>query len=84
MMTKLSTKGQIVLPKQARARLQLRPGVKLICRVHGDSIVLTPEHPAGERPKLARDAKTGLMITKSPAHVMISSDDVRAALLEFP
>ncbi|MBN9692351.1 MAG: AbrB/MazE/SpoVT family DNA-binding domain-containing protein [Verrucomicrobia bacterium] len=84
MRTKLSTKGQIVLPKQARARLQLRPGTTLVCKVEGDSIVLTPEHPAAERPKLVRDAKTGLMVTQSPAHVSVSSDDVRSALADFP
>jgi|JI10StandDraft_1071094.scaffolds.fasta_scaffold1090594_2 AbrB family looped-hinge helix DNA binding protein len=84
MTTKLSTKGQIVLPKQARARLQLRPGTTFVCKVEGDSIVLTPEHPAAERPKLVRDAKTGLMVTKSPAHVSVSSDDVRSALADFP
>jgi AbrB family looped-hinge helix DNA binding protein len=84
MTTKLSTKGQIVLPKQARARLQLRPGAKLVCKVQGDSIILTPEHPTSDRPKLTRDTKTGLMITRSPAHVKVSSHDVRAALLEFP
>lgn len=84
MTTKLSTKGQIVLPKQVRARLQLRPGTTLVCKVQGDSIVLTPEHPPGERPKLTREAKTGLMVTRSPSHVKVSGDDVRAALLEFP
>ena len=83
MTTKLSTKGQVVLPKQARMRLHLRPGVKLICRVEGDSIVLTPEQPATEKTKLIRHAKTGLMITKSPAHVHVTSEGVRAALLGF-
>lgn len=84
MTTKLSTKGQIVLPKQARARLQLRAGTTFACRIEGDSIVLTPEHPPAEQPKLVRDAQTGLMVTQSPAHVSVSSDDVRSALAEFP
>ena len=84
MTTKLSTKGQIVLPKQARTRLQLRPGTKLLCKVEGGSIVLTPEHPVSEKPKLIRDLKTGLMITKSPAHVHVTSEDIRTALVHFP
>jgi AbrB family looped-hinge helix DNA binding protein len=82
--TKLSTKGQIVLPKQARAMLQLRPGTTFACKVVGDSIVLTPEHPPAERPRLVRDSKTGLTVTKSPAHVSITSGDVRSALVDFP
>ena len=84
MTTKLSTKGQIVLPKQARTRLQLRPGTKLVCKVEGDSIILTPEQPPSEKPKLVRDPKTGLTVTKSPAHVHVTSEDVHAALLDFP
>ncbi|HOC01546.1 MAG TPA: AbrB/MazE/SpoVT family DNA-binding domain-containing protein [Verrucomicrobiota bacterium] len=84
MMTKLSSKGQVVLPKQARLRLRLRPGVKLLCEVHGGSILLTPEHPAAELPRPMRDPKSGLRITKSPAGTQVTSQDVRAALLDFP
>ena len=36
MTMKSSSKGQVVLPKQARLRLRLRPGVKLVCEVRGD------------------------------------------------
>jgi AbrB family looped-hinge helix DNA binding protein len=80
----LSSKGQVVLPKQARMRLQLRPGAKFLCRVDGDSIVLTLEQRNRERPKLVVDPATGLRITKSPAAVKVSSQDVRAALADFP
>ena len=65
MTTTLSTKGQVVLPKRARARLQLQPGAKLLCKVQGDSIVLTPEQPVTEEPRLVTDSKSGLRITKS-------------------
>jgi AbrB family looped-hinge helix DNA binding protein len=82
--TKLSSKGQLVLPKQARLRLQLRPGTKFVCKIEGGSIVLTPEHPVSERPRLITDAKSGLRISRSPAETKITSEDVRAALLDFP
>jgi len=84
MTTTLSSKGQVVLPKQARLRLRLRAGVKLVCEVRGDSLVLTPEQPAAELPRLIQDPKSGLHITKSPAGTQVSSQDVRAALLDFP
>ena len=84
MTTKLSSKGQVVLPKQARLGLRLRPGVKLVCKIKGGSLVLTPEHPAGELPRLIQDPKSGLRITKSPAGTQVTSQDVRAALLDFP
>ncbi len=84
MTTTLSSKGQVVLPKQARLRLRLRPGVKLMCEVRGDSLVLTPQHPARELPRLIQDSKSGLRITKSPRGTQVTSQDVRAALLDFP
>ena len=84
MTTKLSSKGQVVLPKQARLRLQLRAGVKLECKIRGNSIVLTPDEALADRPRLIRDPKSGLRITKSPAKTRITSEDVRAALLDFP
>ncbi|MGO8698954.1 MAG: AbrB/MazE/SpoVT family DNA-binding domain-containing protein [Limisphaerales bacterium] len=80
----LSSKGQVVLPKQARMRLQLRPGARFVCRVDGDSIILTLEARAQERPRLILDPATGLRITKSPPEVKVSSKDVHAALADFP
>ena len=80
----LSSKGQVVLPKHARTRLQLRPGTKFACRVDGDSIILTLEPRSRERPKLILDPTTGLRITKSPPEVKVSNEDVRAALTDFP
>ena len=62
----------------------MRPGVKLVCEIKGGSLVLTPEHPAGELPRLIQDPKSGLRITKSPAGTQVTSQDVRAALLDFP
>lgn len=84
MTTKLSSKGQVVLPKQVRSRLRLRPGVTLTCKVQGDSIVLTPEHPIADRPRLITDPKTGLSITQSPDQTKVTSAEVRAAMSEFP
>jgi AbrB family looped-hinge helix DNA binding protein len=84
MTTKLSSKGQIVLPKLVRTRLHWRPGTKFVCKVEGDSLVLTPENPVTGRPKLVIDAKSGLRITKSPAQTKVTSKDVHAAMLDFP
>jgi AbrB family looped-hinge helix DNA binding protein len=80
----LSSKGQVVLPKQARMRLRLLPGAKFTCRVEGGSIVLTPEQGSQERPELVTDLKTGLRITQSPSGTKVTSEDVRAAMADFP
>jgi AbrB family looped-hinge helix DNA binding protein len=82
--TKLSSKGQVVLPKQARMRLHLRAGMKFLCKIQGQSIVLTPEHPVSEPPRLIKDPKSGLCVTKSGGETRVTSDDVRAAMFNFP
>ncbi len=84
MTAKLSSKGQVVLPKAARMRLHLRAGMKFVCEVQGQSILLTPERPLSKPPRLIKDPKSGLCITKSPAETRVTSQDVRAALLDFP
>ena len=40
--TKISTKGQVVLPSPIRRKLGLRAGDSLDAKVEGDRIVLTP------------------------------------------
>ncbi len=80
----LSSKGQGVLPKQARMRLHLRAGMRFVCQVQGHSIVLTPEHPVSAEPRLITHPKSGLRITQSPADTRVTREDVRAALLDFP
>ncbi len=80
----LSSKGQVVLPKQVRTRLQLRPGTRFACKVDGNSIILTLEPRNREHSKLILDPVTGLRITQSPPEVKISNSDVRMALAGFP
>ena len=60
------------------------PGAKLSCRVEGGSIVLTPEQSSQEPPQLITDSETGLRITQSPAGTKVTSEDVRAAMADFP
>ena len=55
-----------------------------MCKVQGGSIVLTPESVPIERPRLEADPKTGLLITKSPGGITVTSEDVHAAMLDFP
>lgn len=38
----VSGKGQIVIPREVRKRLQIVPGRKLLIKVEGDSAVMTP------------------------------------------
>lgn len=52
---KLSSKNQIVIPREAREALDLKPGDKLIVRAHAGKILIL------EKPKSYRDAIRGLM-----------------------
>jgi AbrB family looped-hinge helix DNA binding protein len=47
--TKLSTKGQVVLPKPLRVARRWKPGTEFIVREQGDGILLTPKSAAASR-----------------------------------
>lgn len=47
--TRLSTKGQVVIPRSVRANLSLHPGAKLMVMSDGDNILIKPL----QAPKLA-------------------------------
>jgi AbrB family looped-hinge helix DNA binding protein len=44
--TRLSTKGQLILPKSIRDRESLRPGTRFTVRTQGDEIILKPVKPS--------------------------------------
>jgi AbrB family looped-hinge helix DNA binding protein len=80
--TTVSTKGQVVLPHKARRKLGIGPGTKLDCRIDGGSVILTPKGPTRPKSRLVRDRATGLIVTDGGPTV--TSDQVRAALADFP
>ncbi len=51
---KLSTKNQIVVPREAREALGLKPGAKLLVVVHGNTVILR------RRPKSYAEAIEGI------------------------
>ena len=85
MITTLSSKGQVVLPRVARAKLHLVSGTKFECTIQGDSIVLTPQNVRKSFPKLVEDELTGLVVTESPSEIgVVTNEVVRNLLLDFP
>lgn len=44
MLIHLSTKGQIVIPKELREKLGLRPGAELSISLEGNRIILEPQN----------------------------------------
>lgn len=85
MTTKLSTKGQVVLPKGIRRRLNLRPGDQFETRVEGDRIVLTPKRKRSRKVRIIADPITGLpVLTAGPDAPKLTSAQVAEILADFP
>ena len=59
MQTKVSTKGQVVLPWPLRRRLDIRAGDQLDANIEDGSIVLTPRKKRAHRARLVTDPVTG-------------------------
>ena len=74
--TAVSSKGQVVLPKAIREKLQIEPGVKLMVFSDGVSIVLKPipEPDISEFKKLMETASSWA------AEVGMTEDDITTAI----
>jgi AbrB family looped-hinge helix DNA binding protein len=85
MQTKVSTKGQVVLPGPLRRRLGIRAGDPLEVNIEAGRIVLTPHKRRGAQAKIVTDP-----ITKLPALHMdsdvpaLTSKQVEEILTNFP
>ena len=85
MQTKLSTKGQVVLPGPVRRKLGLRPGDVLEAKVSGASVVLTPRRRPSGKAKIITDSITGLpVLTVDSEAPKLTSAEVDEILSNFP
>ena len=85
MQTKVSTKGQVVLPGPIRRRLDIRPGDPLDAHIEEGRIVLTPRRKRPHRAKLMTDPITGLpVLSAGPDAPVLTSKDVEEILTNFP
>jgi AbrB family looped-hinge helix DNA binding protein len=85
MQTKISTKGQVVLPGPLRRKLGIRPGDPLEARIEAGRIVLTPQKRRPRKAKLVTDPITGLPVLSSgPDAPILTSKEVQEILTNFP
>lgn len=85
MQTKLSTKGQVVLPGPLRRKLGIRPGDPLEARIEAGRIILIPQKRRSRKAKLVTDPVTGLpVLSAGPAAPILSSKAVEEILSNFP
>jgi len=85
MHTKVSTKGQVVLPGPLRRRLDLRAGDPLDAEVENGRIVLTPRNVRRHRVKFVTDPVTGFpALSAGPKAPALTSKEVEEILTNFP
>ena len=85
MQTKMSTKGQVVLPGVFRRKLGLRPGDPLEVQIEAGRIVLTPRRQRRHKAKIMIDPITGLpSLSAGPDAPVLSSREVQEILANFP
>jgi len=85
MQTKVSTKGQIVLPGPLRRRLGIRPGDTLDIAVEKDRIVMTTPKRPRSKARIIKDPITGFpVIDVGPDAPILTSEMVKELLKDFP
>ncbi len=81
MQTKVSTKGQVVLPGALRRRLGIQAGDPLDARIEADCIVLTPVRKPYPKVKIISDPVTGLPVLSAGVDApILSSKEVEEIL----
>ena len=85
MQTKVSTKGQIVLPGPLRRKLNIRAGDPLDIFVENDRIVLSPLKRKHSKARIIEDPITGLPVIDAGSDApVLTSKMVRELLVDFP
>jgi AbrB family looped-hinge helix DNA binding protein len=85
MQTKVSTKGQIVLPSPLRRRLGIRAGDRLDVAIEQDRIVLTAPKRPRSTARIIKDPVTGFpVLYAGPDAPVLTSEMVRELLVDFP
>ncbi len=85
MQTKVSTKGQVVLPGPVRRRLGIQTGDPLEVNVESGRIVLTPRTRRRHQARIVTDRVTGLpVLSVGPNAPALSSKEVEEILATFP
>ena len=85
MQTKVSSRGQVVLPRPIRHRLGIRAGDSLNANIEAGRIVLTPLRKRLHRVSIIADPITGLPVLSAGLDApVLSSKEVEDILVNFP
>jgi len=85
MQTKVSSKGQVVLPSPIRRKLGIVAGDPLDAKIEGESIVLTPRRKPKKKYTIKISKVTGMpVISTGGKGPKITSEMVAEMLADFP
>jgi AbrB family looped-hinge helix DNA binding protein len=85
MQTRVSTKGQVVLPGPIRRKLDIRAGDPLDAGIEQGRIVLTPRKKATFEAQIVEDPVTGFpVLYAGPDAPVLTSEQVAEILADFP
>jgi AbrB family looped-hinge helix DNA binding protein len=85
MQTRVSTKGQVVLPGPLRRKLGIQAGDAMEVSVEAGRIVLMPQRKTTRKGKIVVDPMTGLPVLSAAKDApALSSRDVDEILANFP
>jgi AbrB family looped-hinge helix DNA binding protein len=85
MQTKVSTKGQVVIPSQIRRKLGIREGDPLDAEIEAGRIVLTPRKKHAFKARIIEDPATGFpVLYAGPDAPVLTNEMVRELLADFP
>jgi AbrB family looped-hinge helix DNA binding protein len=85
MQTRVSSKGQIVLPAPLRRKLGIQAGDPLNIAIERDRIVLKQAKKPKYKSRIVKDPLTGfLAIDVGPDAPILTSEMVRELLVDFP
>jgi AbrB family looped-hinge helix DNA binding protein len=83
--TRISTKGQVVLPQAIRRKMNLRAGDSLEARIEGERIVLIPKKKRSRKGRIIKDPLTGYpVLTAGKNAPVLTQKEVEDILSEFP
>jgi AbrB family looped-hinge helix DNA binding protein len=85
MHTKVSTKGQVVLPGPLRRRLGIRAGDALDANIEDGQIVLRPQAKRQRPARIVSDPVTGLPVLSAGSDApVLSNKEVEEIMASFP
>lgn len=85
MVTRISTRGQLVLPGKVRRQLGIQAGDAIVVQLEGERIVLTLQRKGAKQAKVVTDTATGFpVLTLGRGAPVLTNREIDEMLADFP